>query len=186
MRRSSRLKSGKVVSKYIENKDDRTRDDAGADVSSDNAENTSKSILEEHLSEMPSEMPSENESSEEESYNQDEELFDERKEIENMDKPTALEYIRKNYSNPESLICYASISGLRDIFKILTVEEITNVLSTFESWSLMKSSRDPKRYNPFIAQHLRDVMQIDCITMREIADQNLGVKHLFCAIDVFR
>ena len=186
MRRSSRLKSGKVVSKYIENKDDRTRDDAGADVSSDNAENTSKSILEEHPSEVPSEMPSENESSEEESYNQDEELFDERKEIENMDKPTALEYIRKNYSNPESLICYASISGLRDIFKILSVEEITNVLSTFESWSLMKSSRDPKRYNPFIAQHLRDVMQIDCITMREIADQNLGVKHLFCAIDVFR
>ena len=186
MRRSSRLKSGKVVSKYIENKDDRTRDDAGADVSSDNAENTSKSILEEHPSEVPTEMPSENESSEEESYNQDEELFDERKEIENMDKPTALEYIRKNYSNPESLICYASISGLRDIFKILTVEEITNVLSTFESWSLMKSSRDPKRYNPFIAQHLRDVMQIDCITMREIADQNLGVKHLFCAIDVFR
>lgn len=182
MRRSSRLKSGKVVSKYIENKDDRSHNDTGADVSSDNVENTSKSILEEH----PSEIPSENESSEEESYNQDEELFDERKEIENMDKPTALEYIRKNYSNPESIICYASISGLRDIFKILSVEEITNVLSTFESWSLMKSSRDPKRYNPFIAQHLRDVMQIDCITMREIADQNLGVKHLFCAIDVFR
>jgi hypothetical protein len=182
MRRSSRLKSGKVVSKYIQNKGDRLHDDDGDDVSSDNAENTSKSILEEH----PSEMPSENETSEEETYNQHEELFDERKEIENMDKPTALEYIRKNYSNPESLICYASISGLRDIFKILTVEEITNVLSTFESWSLMKSSRDPKRYNPFIAQHLRDVMQIDCITMKEIADQNLGVKHLFCAIDVFR
>lgn len=182
MRRSSRLKSGKVVSKYIQNKDDRDHDDAGADAPSDNAENTTKSILEEH----PSEMTSENESSEEESYNQDEELFDERKEIENMDKPTALEYIRKNYSNPESLICYASISGLRDIFKILTVEEITNVLSTFEAWSLMKSSRDPKRYNPFIAQHLRDVMQIDCITMKEIADQNLGVKHLFCAIDIFR
>ena len=182
MRRSSRLKSGKVVSKYIQNKDDRAHDDAGADIPSDNAENATKSILEEH----PSEMASENETSEEESYNQDEELFDERKEIENMNKPTALEYIRKNYSNPESLICYASISGLRDIFKILTVEEITNVLSTFESWSLMKSSRDPKRYNPFIAQHLRDVMQIDCITMKEIADQNLGVKHLFCAIDVFR
>lgn len=182
MRRSSRLKSGKVVSKYIQNKDDRGHDDAGADIPSDNAENATKSILEEH----PSEMASENETSEEESYNQDEELFDERKEIENMNKPTALEYIRKNYSNPESLICYASISGLRDIFKILTVEEITNVLSTFESWSLMKSSRDPKRYNPFIAQHLRDVMQIDCITMKEIADQNLGVKHLFCAIDVFR
>ena len=72
MRRSSRLKSGKVVSKYIQNKGDRLHDDDGDDVSSDNAENTSKSILEEH----PSEMPSENETSEEETYNQHEELFD--------------------------------------------------------------------------------------------------------------
>ena len=97
----------------------------------------------------------------------------------------ALEYIRENYANPESSICYSSISGLRRIFPSLTTEQIQNVLTKFESWSLMKSSKNLKKYNPFLSQHIRDVWQMDTVNLSEFSKQNAGVCHLLCCIDVF-
>lgn len=80
--------------------------------------------------------------------------------LQSMDRDTALEFIKENYSNPESIICYSSITGLKKIFKALTDEEIKSVLSQFESFSLMKSSRNNHEYNPFISHNLRDVFQM--------------------------
>ena len=197
MRQSARLKSGKVTSKYISrgvtkkrsehrniNSDARARDNAGSSQLSSERENAADTPFGLNANGPGSEP--ELSDDEEESADHNEDVSDERKEIENLDKEDALEYIKKNYSNPESIICYASVTGLKDVFKILSDDDIRSVLSTFETWSLMKSSRDPKIYNPFIAQHLRDVMQIDCVSMKEIADQNLGVNYLLCAIDVLR
>ena len=80
--------------------------------------------------------------------------------LQSMDSESALEFIRKNYSNPASIICYSSISGLKKIFKTLSEEQIKSVLSKFESYSLMKSSKDNHNYNPFFALNLRDVFQM--------------------------
>ena len=102
-----------------------------------------------------------------------------------MTSTEALKYIRENYSNPASRICYSSVSGLLQIFPSLSKEAIQDVLSEYESWSLMKSSRSPKRYNPFLSQNIRDVWQLDTIHLHEFSKQNAGVKYIFCAIDVF-
>lgn len=200
MRQSARIKSGKVVSSYgssgvIKKKKGQVQKIISADRHHDNA------VIKEPDNEIdiPNEQRSEDvgmssENDLDTDDNEDVETTDndvgvsntEIDKIKKMDKEAALEHIKKNYSNPGSIICYSSVSGLKDLFKILSEEEIKNVLSTFETWSLMKSSRNPKKYNPFIAQHLRDVWQIDCISMKEIADQNSGINYLFCAIDVFR
>ena len=80
--------------------------------------------------------------------------------LQSMDPESSLEFIRKNYSNPASIICYSSISGLKKIFKTLSEEQIKSVLSKFESYSLMKSSKDNHNYNPFFAHNIRDVFQM--------------------------
>ena len=103
-----------------------------------------------------------------------------------MDKDAALNYIRKNYSNPSSLICYSSITGLKKIFKMLSEDDIRSVLSKFESWSLMKSSKDNHIYNPFLAHNLRDVFQMDCLQLKELSQYNQGFNFILCVIDVFR
>ena len=196
MRQSRRLTSGKVVSKYSSrgniNNVQQLQKNNKADVARDNPAviepeseevivNARGSIDDSNYNDDDTESNASDYGSD-----QEENAYSEIDEIKKMDKESALAHIKKNYSNPESIICYTSISGLKDLFKILSEEEIKNALSTFETWSLMKSSRTPKTYNPFIAQHLRDVWQIDCISMKETADQNLGINYLFCAIDVFR
>lgn len=80
--------------------------------------------------------------------------------LQSMDPESSLNFIRKNYSNPASIICYSSISGLKKIFKNLSEEQIKSVLSKFESYSLMKSSKDNQNYNPFFAHNIRDVFQM--------------------------
>lgn len=80
--------------------------------------------------------------------------------LQSMDPESSLNFIRKNYSNPASIICYSSISGLKKIFKNLSEEQIKSVLSKFESYSLMKSSKDNHNYNPFFAHNIRDVFQM--------------------------
>ena len=106
--------------------------------------------------------------------------------LQSMDKDSALEYIRKNYSNPSSLICYSSFTGLKKIFKRLSEDDIKSVLSSFETWSLMKSSKDEHIYNPFFSHNLRDVFQMDCIQLKEFAQYNQGFNFILCVIDVFR
>lgn len=97
----------------------------------------------------------------------------------------ALEYIRKNYTNPNSKVCYSSISGLKEIFPSLSRDDIQKVLSKFESWSLMKGTRRPKKYNPFLSQHIRDCWQLDTVHLHEFKEQNAGISYLLCAVDVF-
>lgn len=106
--------------------------------------------------------------------------------LQSMDRDSALNFIRKNYSNPSSLICYSSITGLKKIFKSLSEDDIKSVLSKFETWSLMKSSKDNHIYNPFLSHNLRDVFQMDCIQLKELAQHNQGFNYLLCVIDVFR
>lgn len=102
-----------------------------------------------------------------------------------LTKPQALEYIRENYSKPDSKICYASISGLKEIFPFLSKDDIRKELSKFESWSLMKGTRKGKKYNPFLAQHVRDCWQIDTVHLQELKGYNAGISYLLCVIDVF-
>lgn len=106
--------------------------------------------------------------------------------LQSMDRDSALDFINKNYSNPSSLICYSSISGLKKIFKSLSEDDIKSVLSKFESYSLMKSSKNNHIYNPFFSHNLRDVFQMDCLQLKELAPQNQGFNYLLCVIDVLR
>lgn len=199
MRQSARLSSGRVVSKYGTHGNIKKKPQVQKILKTDSADDNTRII--EPVSELKnlnedddgdiistSQLSDDGGNDSDDSIEHDGEgtATSELDEIKRMDKEDALAHIKKNYANPESIICYASVSGLKDLFKNLSEEEIKGTLSTFETWSLMKSSRDPKKYNPFIAQHIRDVMQIDCITVKEIADQNLGINYLLCAIDVFR
>lgn len=122
---------------------------------------------------------------EDEDITDEDENEDDNIHLSSMKPEEALEYIRENYSNPQSSICYSSLSGLRKLFPSLTTEQIQNVLTKFESWSLMKSSKNPKKYNPFLSQHIRDVWQMDTVNLSEFSKQNAGVCHLLCCIDVF-
>ena len=117
--------------------------------------------------------------------NDDDESSDEIERLQSLDNKSALEYLRNNYTNPNSPLCYASVSGVKKIFKNLSEDEIKGCLSKFESWSLMKSSRDDHVYNPFIAYNIRDCFQIDCISLVELAEYNSGITHLLCVLDVF-
>ena len=131
MRQSARLKSGKVTSKYISrgvtkkrsehrniNGDARARDNAGSSQLSSERENAADTPFGLNANGPGSEPELSDDDEESPEHNDD--VSDERKEIENLDKEGALEYIKKNYSNPESIICYASVTGLKDVFKILS------------------------------------------------------------------
>lgn len=79
------------------------------------------------------------------------------------DKESALQHLQENYRNVNSPICFQSITFLKKFYKILTKNDIENVLSTFESFSLMKPLRYRKKYNPFISFHIRDVFQLGSV-----------------------
>ena len=140
--------------------------------------------------EVPPVNPEMNDSSNNDISDEDSEEGDDISDADSEDlsrltKPQALEYIRRNYSKPDSKICYASISGLKEIFPFLSKDDIRKELSKFESWSLMKGTRKSKKYNPFLAQHVRDCWQIDTVHLQELKGYNAGISYLLCVIDVF-
>lgn len=92
----------------------------------------------------------------------------------------AIEHLRDNYRNSNSEICYQSPSYLKKYYRVLSLKQIKDVLMTFESYSLMKASRNAKKYNPFLPHHIRDVFQIDLCKFSEMEEYNDGVKYLLC------
>lgn len=105
--------------------------------------------------------------------------------MESFTPDSAREHLLNNYTNVNSSICYLSPSRLRDFYKVLSIKDIREVLSTFESYSLMKQSHDDKKYNPFMVFHIRDVWQMDLVHIGELADSNDGIKYLLCVTDCF-
>ena len=100
-------------------------------------------------------------------------------------KEDALEHLKQNYRNVNSHILFQSISYLKKFYKILTKDEIENVLNTFESYSLMKPLSYRKKTNPFLSFHVRDVFQADLVLISELSSFNNEVKYLFCCTDIF-
>ena len=100
-------------------------------------------------------------------------------------KEEALKHLKENYRNVDSPILFQSISYLKKFYKILTKSEIENVLSTFESYSLMKPLSYRKKSNPFLAFHIRDTFQADLVHINELSEHNNDVKYLFCCTDIF-
>ena len=101
------------------------------------------------------------------------------------DKTSAIEHLKKNYKNINSPVCFQSISALKKIYRILSKRDIEDVLSTYESYSLMKPLNYRKKTNPFIALHIRDVFQADLIKVSELSQHNDGINHILCCIDIF-
>lgn len=106
-------------------------------------------------------------------------------EMENFTRDSALTHLRENYTNVNSVVCYQSPTRLKDYYKVLSVKEIRDVLSSFESYSLMKPSHDDKKYNPFTVFHIRDCWQMDLVHIGELAQSNDDIKYLLCVTDCF-
>ena len=99
---------------------------------------------------------------------------------------SALEHLKENWNNVNSMIGFLGVSKLYDFYnRVLTFDQIRSILSTFESYSLMSLVHKTTKSNPTIAHHKRDVIQIDYVYISELEDFNDGVKFLFCGIDVF-
>ena len=99
---------------------------------------------------------------------------------------TASEHLKENWSNINSIVGFLGVGKIYELYeKVLTHDQIRAILSTFESYSLLSIAHQSKKSNPTIANHKRDVMQIDYVHISELAEYNDGIKYLFCAIDVF-
>ena len=103
----------------------------------------------------------------------------------NMTYEEILNDIKDNYNNINHPIGFRSPSFIKKFYKIIPLSRIIKILSTFESFSLMQNSHNPKKFNPFISFHLRDVFQCDVIHIDEISSSNDGVKYIHCCVDTF-
>lgn len=100
-------------------------------------------------------------------------------------KESAIEHLKENWDNVKSKVGFLGPQKIYKFYKILTYKEIHSILSTFESYTLMKSTHIQKKSNPTLVQHIRDVFQLDYIHVKELAGYNDNFGYIFCAIDVF-
>ena len=101
----------------------------------------------------------------------------------NIDSASA--HLQENWNNVNSPVGFLGPEKLFKFYKILPYSKIYDILSTFESYSLMKLTHKHKVKNPTIAHHVRDVFQIDYIYVNEIGSANDDINYIFCCIDVF-
>ena len=103
----------------------------------------------------------------------------------NFSVSSAKKHLEKNWDNVDCHIAFLGPEKLHKFYKVLSYSKICEILSSFESYSLMRLGRKQKEKNPTLALHVRDVFQIDLVHVTELAALNNGVNYLFCCIDIF-
>ena len=103
-------------------------------------------------------------------------------------KEKAKKHLSVNWTNPNSFVSFLGIQRIENFYnKVLNKLEIKNVLSTIDSYSLMKQTpaHQKKKGNKFFSTSPHDVYMCDSVFFSEIKDFNYGIEALFCTIDCF-
>lgn len=98
-------------------------------------------------------------------------------------------HLLQNYTNPLSQIGFNGIEKIRKFYGgKLTKKEVEDLLSTFESYSLMRQEKTRKKdvYEGYsLVTHLYNVFEVDSFQINEMEQDNDGFCHIFCALNIF-
>lgn len=101
-------------------------------------------------------------------------------------RESAASHLKENWDNVGSPVGFLGVNKIYEFYnRVLPKREIKNVLSKFESYSLMSEVHIPNKQNKTVALHPRDCFQIDFFYVNEISGDNNGVQYIFSAIDIF-
>jgi hypothetical protein len=104
-------------------------------------------------------------------------------------KELARSHLLQNYTNPMSQISFNGIEKIRLFYAgRLSKREVEDMLSTFESYSLMRQEKTHKKdvYAGYsLVTHLYNVFEIDSFQINELDQDNDGFCHIFCALNIF-
>ena len=100
-----------------------------------------------------------------------------------------LAYIRQNYANAGHPIAYSTpgtvYKYMKSINRKTKMAAIREALQDFDAYNLFKSYRRPAWYNPYYIYGRRMQIQADLVDVRQLSEQNDGVKYIFVLIDAF-
>ena len=101
-------------------------------------------------------------------------------------RETAISHLKENWNNVGNPVGFLGVNKIYDFYdRVLPKREIKNVLSKFESFSLMSEIHTTKKQNKTIALYPGDCFQVDFFYVNEISEDNNGIQYIFSAIDVF-
>lgn len=99
---------------------------------------------------------------------------------------SAISHLKENWNNVGNPVGFLGINKIYEFYnRVLPKREIKNVLSKFESFTLMSEVHITKKQNKTIALYPRDCFQIDFFYINEISEDNDGIQYIFSAIDIF-
>ena len=95
----------------------------------------------------------------------------------------------KNWTDPLSLVAFQGSAKLYKYYDgKLTHSQIQKILSSFESYSVMRHEHSSKNrtyqgYNFPIS--LWNVCEVDSFSIQELSAENHGIQHLMCVVNTF-
>ena len=97
--------------------------------------------------------------------------------------------LSQNWTNPTSPIAFQGSSKLYKYYDgMLKHSQIQKILSTFESYSVMRQEHSSKntKYQGFnFPTHIWNLCEVDSFSIQELAADNLGIQHLMCVVNNF-
>lgn len=100
----------------------------------------------------------------------------------------AMKDLKENYRLPGHPISFMGITSIYRFYNgVLTKKQIKNFLHSTEIYSLTKEEKKnpSKKWTPIVSFHYLDLIQVDLVDVSRIADDNMNIHFLLCAIDVF-
>ena len=105
------------------------------------------------------------------------------------DTQTAKRHLKTNWSKPSSIIAFQGINKIYDFYEgVLSRIIIEKILSSFESYSLMREQKNGKnrRLEGFnMSTHLHNLYESDSFSIEELKDDNDNAKHILCVLNTF-
>lgn len=93
--------------------------------------------------------------------------------------------IAKNYTTLGDPSAFSGLANLAARYPKKTRSQLANVLAGIDTYSRHKEAKPVKRYNPYIVRASLQLLQLDLLDVRQLANQNDGVKYILMIIDTF-
>ena len=102
-----------------------------------------------------------------------------------LSKPTKEILLNNLYYSPNTMI--TSIKRLYEQVKNkgITYEDVKEFVQNQESNQLFRKGKKVKHYFPIVARHKFEILQLDLLSLVDIATANENYKYLVIAVDVF-
>lgn len=104
-------------------------------------------------------------------------------------KKSAKTHIVQNWAKPASEVAFKGPSKLHAYYGgVLSNDEITKVLSTFESYSIMRQEHGSKnrKWEGFsFPTWLWNVAEVDSFSVQELSEDNQDVQHIMAVVNTF-